>query len=804
MTSYRKAIEAILPGAKVIKLKGYYNNANYQTAKQPIERWQDAKDPNEKEIASWISQKGWIGAVIPEGFIVIDVDDKRAAEIISSILEDYALSHHMIITPNGRQFVFRAADQEIRQISKFYTSIGVKVDTRISGKGYIVFPTEGTENRFISKQEKGELSQPPSFLVPLRKADKEKHNFSFPIEEVGSRNETLYNFASCLRAWGVNEQEIVESMRIVYEYFLLEKDGFPPRELEAIIRSALKWQPDVREVFSFTIQEGFSIPHPYRIKQGQLFKVVIKKLQGEEIEEERRVSRMAPIILRELTDVETEQKYYEISWKDQNEERQEIVKASTISLKKELLSLADRGLSVNELNYKDMIDYFDRYIASNQIERCQLVERLGHVNGEIIHPLEPGEYLIRAPGGGEKQLLAAFQAKGTIDSWKAEVFDRIKAHPKALFLIFASFASILLDDIEVPPFVVDLSGSTSQGKTTALQAARSVWGKSFLINEWNSTRVSVERKASFLNSFPLYMDDTRKADEKTLQSIVYQFSGGRAKGRGSLVGGQSESTWRNILISTGEVSLSDFAERAGGAVARIISIVDSPFGNVNYIFFQQLYEAIRENYGAIGLEFVRKWKTERVKYVPSFQKVQAFYADKSQGDEALSRMSLFYAAVHFAAAVARDMFLLDVDLDVLSVLFDDIAGNNEGLNKPRELLELILSDLDRSRNDILYDDSVFDITPKAIKAIYHNDLLYLMPAYVKERLGVDSKMIRAEWVKKGYVIPGEGRDTVTVRKGGKVFRAIRLSPAVLEECQYYFGTDQRIIPFSSASKKSNQ
>ena len=97
---------------------------------------------------------------------------------------------------------------------------------------------------------------------------------------------------------------------------------------------------------------------------------------------------------------------------------------------------------------------------------------------------------------------------------------------------------------------MELAGSTSTGKTTAMKIAASVWGTNQLINEFNSTKTSVERKSSFLNSFPLYLDDSRKADERLLQSFVYHFSGGRSKGRGTLNGSQLEYTWKNICLAT--------------------------------------------------------------------------------------------------------------------------------------------------------------------------------------------------------------------------------------------------------------
>jgi putative DNA primase/helicase len=783
MTSIRETVEALLPGAKIIRLKGYFNNKDYKAAKTPVDAWQQANDLQESEITDWLDRDGWIGAAIPDGRLIIDIDDQTSGEIVTDILEKYRLNFHGIRTPNGYQFIFtEIADQEIRQIAKFYTSIGIKIDTRIAKKGYIVFPTEQTENRFIFRTEFGELSELPRFLIPRRKVGKQ--DFEFPIDDQGSRNDTLYRFAASLRAWGLEPGEIDSSIKMIYDFLVLDKKDFSFNELQNLIKSALSWELDVPEPYEISIQER-RVPNPYRIKQNQLFKVIIKIDHGVEYEEEKRISRSAPHILRKLTDIEKNNIFYEIAWQEDEKEQKEIVAASTLMIKRELLKIADRGLAVNDNNGTDIIHYFDHYLSQIKIERSLKAERLGWINDRFIHPLDSGDVLIVPPSNGDRQIVEAFQKKGTLETWKKDIFDRIKGHPKVLFLIFSSLASVILKDLKVESFIVDLSGSTSQGKTTALQVARTVWGTKGLVNEWNATRVSVERKAAFYNSFPLYMDDTRKADERILQSIVYQFSGGKGKGRGNLTGQQDEMTWNNILISTGEVSLADFAEKAGGAVARIIPLVDEPFDQVEYLFFHKIYEAIGANYGAPGLSFIQAWKKRKKEFIPKFEKVREFYAKKSSGNEVISRMSLFYSAVHFAAEVACDVLGLDVDLKILEGLFDSIAEDTDGLNKPRELLEVILSDVDRSRSEILYENS--DEIPKKIKAIFHMGTICLMPSYVKDILGTDNKMIRKEWEKKDYIlIKEEKRDTMVINKKGQSYRVLMVNPSTLDALGYDF------------------
>jgi putative DNA primase/helicase len=780
-------VNEILLGARIIKLKGYAKNEDYHKAKTPVGKWKESPTMTDSEITNWINQNGWIGAVIPENRIIVDVDNLVQGELTKDLLESENVHHHSIKTPNGWQFVFKAEDkntQEIKQITKFFTQIGVVIDTRTANAGYIVFPTNNTEGRYIVSKSLNQLDELPHFLKPVRnsetikdKATKEKYVFPIPIQETGSRNDTLYKFAAHLKVWKVDPEEIKNAMELIYKYFLLDKRDFSFNELKNLIQSAVKWKPEPSK-FEITLENNESaetnlIPLPFSIEKNTLLKTIIKKVDGFEVEQKVMVARMAPKIEKELSNIERNSVHYQIAWIDRGRKKSEVVPASSISTKRELLSLADKGLPVNDLNFKDLINFFDKYLAFNKLDQSYMVERLGHIKNSFIHPLQSQGVEILPNDSGEKQLLEAFQIKGTAETWKTQIFDQVKQNKKVLFLILASFASVILNDLKVSPFIVDLSGSTSQGKTTALQVARSVWGSEGLINEWNATKVAIERKAGFLNSFPLYLDDTRKADEKILQSIIYQFSGGRSKGRGSLKGSQKEMTWNNILISTGEVSLTDYANKAGGAAARIIPLVDQPFENVD---FSKLYEALESNYGVIGMEFLKKWQSEKKTLISEFHMFKDYYMKKSKGNEVLTRLSMYYAAVHFAGSVARKFFNLQADFTLLECLFDEIASENKALDKPKQLLEELLIDLDSSRRDIFYQ-----FEPEHIKAVFHFNTLCLMPAFLKKFLGAEEKMIRREWIKRGYTQAAGNVDYKQVKHEGRKFNAVVVNPSFIEE-----------------------
>lgn len=794
-------VQDLLPGAKIIKLKGFSKkNVDYSKAKTPPwgYKWKEEASLTEEEISAWLNLEGWIGAVIPKGRIIVDIDDVEQGYLVKNLLEGESIHHHCIKSPNGWQFIFKENDhisEKVKQITKFYSQVGVVIDTRTAGAGYIVFPTENTEERYIVTRSIQHLDNLPHFLLPVKNSKLLKdYQLSIPIEN-GSRNDTLYKFAAHLRSWKVPHEQISKVLALIYEYFVLDKTDFPFREVQAIIKSVLNWKMEPAKSQNIEVnQEGIAgsmppnviIPTPYQVVNNQLIRIETKVIGGEVTEKKEMVSRLAPKLLKELSNIERNSIHYEIAWIDRGRERREIVPASTLATKRDLLLLADHGLPCNDLNYKKMIDYFDKYLSLNQLPQAKMSERLGNVRGLFIHPLDTNGVEIVPTDSGEKQLLEAFLIKSDSTTWINEVFERIKDHPKVLFMVLASFASVLIQDLKVSPFIVDLSGSTSQGKTTAIQAARSVWGSEELINEWNATKVAIERKAGFLNSFPFFLDDTRKANEKLLQSIVYQFSGGRAKGRGSLKGSQKELTWNNILISTGEVALVDYASKAGGVAARIISLVDQPFEKVDSQYFSELYQAIENNQGAIGLDFLKKWQTDKESLIPEFYKFKELYLDKSKGNEVLTRLSMYYAAVHFTGSVLKKLFKAKVDLKVIYQLFDEMAKENKTLDKPKQLLEEILLQLDSSRKNIYYTRFL----PNEMKALYKFETICLTPSYLKEFLGTEEKMIRKEWMKRNFTIAyGQNNKLVDyklVKHEGNSFRVVVINKEFIEELELDF------------------
>lgn len=530
--------------------------------------------------------------------------------------------------------------------------------------------------------------------------------------------------------------------------------------------------------------ESFVFPSGYLSKNGCLFKRVINKRTGEF--EETMICRQTPVITRSFMNVESPQLYHEITWKDNGKTYSETVPAGYLATRKKLIELADKSLAVSDWNVAELIRYFDMFNMIESKQREHLVERLGQIKEAFVHPLLSDGVTILPPDVGETQQLEAFQTSGTPGEWIENVLQPIKHHPKALLMVLSSFTSVLLKDLKLQPFIVDLSGITSTGKSTALRICASVWGNEHLVNEWNLTKVAAERKAAFLNSFPLILDDTRKAEPKELQRFVYNFSGGRSKGRGSVNGSQRELTWNNLLLSTGEAPLNAYAESAAGVAARILPITGLPFENVEYDFFEMIYGAIENQYGSIGVEFLKQWGKRRTQLTPEFAEYNALFQKQCKGNEVISRIARYYAAIVFTGKLLNVFFEANIDLKVLYEFFDTLNEDNQSTDKPKQLLEQMLQELDADRNSIYYEYE----PAKSIKAIYKNSTLHLLPAYTKEFLKVEEKTIRSEWLRRGITAEknhrGKKVDYSQVKHKGRNFTCIALNPQIIEELGFDF------------------
>lgn len=527
-----------------------------------------------------------------------------------------------------------------------------------------------------------------------------------------------------------------------------------------------------------------SIPSKYQVgDNGWLYKLVEKGRGDNKQVVPILITSTPPFITKKYKDIETNEFTYEMTFNNGGRTYQFPVFARDLADATHLIGLASRGLDVNTTNRADLVNYISMYLRLNPLPITNIVTRLGHVGKYFVHPLD-SEIELTIHEQGYKNIANQFKTKGTLQGYADDVFNLISNSYPAMMLLYASCGSILLHDFDVEPFIVDLSGASSRGKTTALKVAGSVWGTSNLISEWNTTRVNIERKSAFLNSYPLLLDDSRKANPYMIPDVIYQFSGGREKGRGNKSSIEVERTWQNIMLSTGETSLADNGNEKAGIGARVITLQDDPFNSD--VSFIDLYEGINKHYGTLGMAFIEQYRKNKESYYNSFKSHEKRLIEKAGTNEIVARIGRAFALLQVAGEIINDIEGFQHDpYTTLDRTYNKMLETNKNIDKPKQLLEGLLEKLDSDRNHIT-GANYGEVLNGTVKAVFNKDYLCVLTNTVREHLGHELHSITKQWQEREYLVTDNERTVKQVKYKGVRYRGYAIKTEVVERLGFDF------------------
>lgn len=511
------------------------------------------------------------------------------------------------------------------------------------------------------------------------------------------------------------------------------------------------------------------IPFPFIAQKDGLYKVIERK----DGNINKYISRNVPLIHAKYRDVEFNHIYYEIHFKSDGKLIKTIEPASAIAKKSILLDLAFKDLNINDNNAKDFIDYFSLFEKENEIVIRNTVTRLGYINGEFYHN-NNSSLEITTENNAYKRILDAIHTKGSLEDYQRNVFNKVKGSKVASFMMYASLASILLDEFKVEPFVIDIAGSTSTGKTTVLKLAASVWGKyDDLVHSWNVTEVGIERLATITNSFPLILDDTQKANYQNIIKSIYQFTTGSSRVRGSIEGIKNNYKWSNIMFSSGEHSIVNHKGNAGGASARVITVSRTPFEKID---FREIYEGLNKYYGTLGLAFQKEYEQYKEYYQHLYNVIYESYCEQYTLNDVLSRLVRLMSIIHLSGFILDriDGFESNVT-EICNTIFEDIIEENKTVNMPELKLNEILSVLDTKRNTIQSNENQLLI--HEVNAVNREDFIGVTKNFLKTIFEpYEIQQIIKEWGIEKYLVTDKDRvqKSVKIRTAEGKYERIRV------------------------------
>ncbi|QKI89915.1 DUF927 domain-containing protein [Thiomicrorhabdus xiamenensis] len=234
-----------------------------------------------------------------------------------------------------------------------------------------------------------------------------------------------------------------------------------------------------------------------------------------------------------------------------------------------------------------------------------------------------------------------FESKGTLQEWRENVSAFAVNNSRPCLAISAAFAAPLLTPLGVEGGGLHLRGDSSQGKTTALFMAGSVWGSHQRKQTWRATDNGLEIAAYQHNDNLLLLDEMGEMDPKVIGKTVYMLANGLTKTRGN--NGGKIMSWRTLFLSTGELSLKNAMKSAGleakaGQEVRLLDIeaqCSEALGIYDELFSgmgegkkgaikqsKTIVANTGEYYGLAGIEFINRLITDKEGALEAVRKAQ--------------------------------------------------------------------------------------------------------------------------------------------------------------------------------------
>lgn len=206
------------------------------------------------------------------------------------------------------------------------------------------------------------------------------------------------------------------------------------------------------------------------------------------------------------------------------------------------------------------------------------------------------------------------RAKGNVEAW-TEAADALFASDMEAYstMVLASFAAPLMrfQSADEGGAILHLfTPGSGQGKTTALNAAWTVWGSKeglALTNE--DTRVSKPIAIGTLANLPVIYDELRDKDPEYIRKMVVMFTEGRDRMRGMVDGTirHTKANWQTIMLSAANNSLIDQLQGDGvdAPAFRVLEMSSTLSQRIDKTKGDRLKRILNDNAGHAGDAYLR-------------------------------------------------------------------------------------------------------------------------------------------------------------------------------------------------------
>ena len=310
-----------------------------------------------------------------------------------------------------------------------------------------------------------------------------------------------------------------------------------------------------------------ALPDGYEIRDGMLY---VHEWVGSGNSARQEEALLCPV-LRVVAETSDEAGYGQgrlLEWQDRRgRTRQWAMPVSMLVHRggqEALASLLNGGLPFVNLKKLDKLAV---YLMMSQSERrVTCVERTGWYGRTYVLPgggigPDTGQVILQSAG----YLTNDFTCAGALADWQRQIAAVAVGNSRLCFALSLAFAAPLLSLVGMEGGGFHLKGESTDGKTTIMKAAASVYGLTDRYSHtWRATGNGIEGIASRRNDALLCLDELAEMDGREAGQVAYMLANGQGKGRSRQDGELRErKTWRLLFLSTGELSLEDHVAEAG-------------------------------------------------------------------------------------------------------------------------------------------------------------------------------------------------------------------------------------------------
>ena len=399
----------------------------------------------------------------------------------------------------------------------------------------------------------------------------------------------------------------------------------------------------------------------------------------------------------------------------------------------------------------------------------------------------------------------AYGESGTLEGWQ-EAARLAEGNSRLVLAMCAAFAGPMLQVLQREGGGFHFRGSSSTGKTTTLNLAGSIWGGGGLVGfrrSWRTTDNALEGVAGLHSDTFLPLDEISEIDGRHAANVAYLLTNGQTKARATRTGDlRASSEFRVLLLSTGEIGLSEKIAEAGGRAkaGQEVRVLDIPadagqgYGIFDHLagfsdasaFADHFTMITNEHYGQPGPLFLERLTADiEGGRDEARQTIETFLTGSCQvdADGQVKRAANRFAIVAASGALATNWGILpwraDTPIEAAVRVFNDWLAQRGGLESAEVMggirrLRSLLSAHGVSRFPILGADE----SPRPNRAGFRKEeakgenkvtTFYIFPHVFKEEIcaGLDPTMFARYLADREYLLKdSQGKMTRSERLQG--------------------------------------